>query len=255
MCIRDSHRFGPAAVHLKHVYRNRGALAQLASRLREDGLDGFARELKGLPPAANVLHRRDRVQRLPLALRRSWPLRLDRLAQLASGLETMNEAELEEASRPLFKELEHDLVLCPRRRGRWSLEDVHRTLLGPAGVQDPWRWPVGLPVICGSNQAELGLANGDLGVKLGAGEDSCLLFRVLAPDGSVAVKRLHPARLQRLEPAVALTIHRAQGSEAECVTVLWPHPLQSDPLDHHASRLLYTAITRARDTLELITPE
>ena len=31
--------------------------------------------------------------------------------------------------------------------------------------------------------------------------------------------------------------------------------LQSDPLDHHASRLLYTAITRARDTLELITPE
>ena len=122
-------RCGPAEGHLKNVYRNRGALAQLASRLREDGLDGFARELKGLPPAANVLHRRDRVQRLPLALRRSWPLRLDRLAQLASGLETMNEAELEEASRPLFKELEHDLVLCPRRRGRWSLEDVHRTLL------------------------------------------------------------------------------------------------------------------------------
>jgi len=69
------------------------------------------------------------------------------------------------------------------------------------------------------------------------------------------VRRLHPARLQRLEPAVALTIHRAQGSEAECVTVLWPHSLQSDPLDHHASRLLYTAITRARDTLELITPD
>ena len=251
--VRD--RFGPAAVHLKHVYRNRGALAQLASRLREDGLDGFALELERLPPAANVLHRRERLRGLPLALRRSWPLRLERLAKSASGLETMNEAELEEASQPLFRELEHDLVLCTRRHGRWSLEDVHRTLLGSAGVQDPWSWPVGLPVICGSNQPELGLANGDLGVKLGAGEDSCLLFRVLAPDGSVAVRRLHPARLQRLEPAVALTIHRAQGSEAECVTVLWPHSLQSDPLDHHASRLLYTAITRARDTLELITPD
>ena len=251
--VRD--RFGPAAVHLKQVYRNRGALAQLASRLREDGLDGFALALEGLPPAANVLHRRDRLQRLPLALRRSWPVRLDRLAQLASGLETLNEAELEEASRSLFRELEHDLVLCPRRQGRWSLEDVHRTLLGAAGVQDPWSWPVGLPVICGSNQPELGLANGDLGVKLGVGADSCLLFRALSPDGSVAVRRLHPSRLQRLEPAVALTIHRAQGSEAECVTVLWPQSLQADPMDHHASRLLYTAITRARDTLELITPD
>ena len=107
----------------------------------------------------------------------------------------------------------------PNARGAGVFEDVHRTLLGSAGVQDPWSWPAGLPVICGSNQPELGLANGDLGVKLGA-EDSCLLFRVLAPDGSVAVRRLHPARLQRLEPAVALTIHRAQGSEAECVTVL-----------------------------------
>ena len=251
--VRD--RFGPAAVHPMHVYRNRGALAQLASRLREDGLEGFAQELDGLPPAANVLHRREPLQRLPLALRKSWPSRLERLAQLASGLEMMQEADLEEASQPLLRELEHDLVLCPRRQGRWSLEDVHRTLLGAAGVQDPWSWPVGLPVICGSNQPELGLANGDLGVKLGLGEGSCLLFRVLGADGSVVVRRLHPARLQRLEPAVALTIHRAQGSEADCVTVLWPHSLQSDPLDRHASRLLYTAITRARDTLELITPD
>ena len=251
--VRD--RFGPAAVHLEHVYRNRGALAQLATRLREDGLDGFALALEQLPPTANVLHRRERLQRLPLALRRSWPSRLERLAQLASALETIDEADLEEASRLLFKELEHDLVLCPRRQGRWSLEDVHRTLLGPAAAQDPWSWPVGLPVICGSNQPELGLANGDLGVKLGAGDDSCLLFRVLASDGSVVVRRLHPARLQRLEPAVALTIHRAQGSEAECVTVLWPQSLQSDALDRHASRLLYTAITRARDTLELITSD
>ena len=117
--VRD--RFGPAAVHLEHVYRNRGALAQLATRLREDGLDGFALALEQLPPTANVLHRRERLQRLPLALRRRWPSRLERLAQLASGLETIDEADLEEASRLLFKELEHDLVLCPRRRGRWSL--------------------------------------------------------------------------------------------------------------------------------------
>ena len=165
----------------------------------------------------------------------------------------MQEADLEEASQPLLRELEHDLVLCPRRQGRWSLEDVHRTLLGSAGVQDPWSWPAGLPVICGSNQPELGLANGDLGVVIGAGSERRLLFQVLDPEGQLQVRRLHPARLRRLEPAVALTIHRAQGSEADRVIVLWPDPLKDGPAAEHQRRLLYTAITRARASLDLVT--
>ena len=92
---------------------------------------------------------------------------------------------------------------------------------------DPLHWPEGVPVICGGNQPELGLANGDLGVKLGSGEQSRVLFRVMAADGQPQIRRLHPARLTSLEPALALTIHRAQGSEADRVTVLWP-PLQED---------------------------
>ena len=65
------------------------------------------------------------------------------------------------------------------------------------------------------------------------------------------VRRLHPARLTSLEPALALTIHRAQGSEADRVTVLWP-PLQQTNASYD-NRLLYTAITRARGSLDLIT--
>jgi exodeoxyribonuclease V alpha subunit len=66
------------------------------------------------------------------------------------------------------------------------------------------------------------------------------------------VKRLHPARIRRLEPAVALTIHRAQGSEADAVFVLWPQPLDSADSSDHDRRLLYTAITRARVSLDLM---
>ena len=105
-------------------------------------------------------------------------------------------------------------------------------------------------MICGGNQPELGLANGDLGVKLGSGEHSRVLFRVLTADGRAQVRRLHPARLTSLEPALALTIHRAQGSEADRVTVLWP-PLQQTNASYD-NRLLYTAITRARGSLDLI---
>jgi exodeoxyribonuclease V alpha subunit len=51
---------------------------------------------------------------------------------------------------------------------------------------------------------------------------------------------------------VALTIHRAQGSEADAVFVLWPQPLDSPDSSDHDRRLLYTAITRARVSLDLM---
>ena len=66
---------------------------------------------------------------------------------------------------------------------------------------------------------------------------------------------------------MALTIHRAQGSEADQVTVLWPDVLDQgtheercledssmddSPMDDHQRRLLYTAITRARVSLDLV---
>ena len=105
-------------------------------------------------------------------------------------------------------------------------------------------------MICGGNQPELGLANGDLGLKLGTGQDSRLLFRVIDASGGAQVRRLHPARLNQVEPALALTIHRAQGSEADRVTVLWPLAEEGA----YESCLLYTAMTRARGSLDLITP-
>ena len=52
-----------------------------------------------------------------------------------------------------------------------------------------------------------------------------------------------------MEPALALTIHRAQGSEADTVGVLWPQGEGQDSA--YDSCLLYTAITRARGSLEL----
>jgi exodeoxyribonuclease V alpha subunit len=45
---------------------------------------------------------------------------------------------------------------------------------------------------------------------------------------------------------LALTVHKAQGSEAESVIVLLPGG------DHQDSRLLYTALTRARRRALLI---
>ena len=159
-------RLGPAAVELVQTYRNRGAMAALATTLRQEGMDAFRRDLEQLPPSANVQHQRASLRRLPASVRDGWSDRHLRLSILARGLLQRPESELNDAATPLLRELERDLLLCPRRRGPWSLEDVHRALLGAAGWKDPLRWPEGVPVICGGNQPELGLANGDLGVKL-----------------------------------------------------------------------------------------
>ena len=260
-------RFGPGAVHLVRTYRNRGVLAQLAECLRQGDQARFRQSLGALPEASNVRHHQGSIRRLPSWLRQRWRQRLKQLADAASGLESCSEAELIPRAELLLDALEQELVLCPRRRGPWGLDDVHRSLLGEAVVSDPRRWPVGLPVICGGNQADLGLANGDLGVVIGSGPQQRLLFRALDSDGEVRLRRLQPARLRRLEPAMPLTIHRAQGSEADRVTVLWPDVLdqgsheercledssmENSPMDDHQRRLLYTAITRARVSLDLV---
>jgi exodeoxyribonuclease V alpha subunit len=245
-------RFGMGAIHLKQTYRNRGAVAQLASALRDGGMDAFQEGLAGLDAEANVRVHRESSRRLPPLIRKHWQAHHRQLLKLSEGLLECSDAELSGQAKPLLAALEQNLVLCPRRRGPWSLEDVHRSLLGEVIAEDPRRWPSGLPVICGGNQPELGLANGDLGITVGAGDQSRLLFRVATDDGGVDVKRLHPARLRRLEPAVALTIHRAQGSEADAVFVLWPQPLDSPDGSDHDCRLLYTAMTRARVSLDLM---
>jgi exodeoxyribonuclease V alpha subunit len=60
---------------------------------------------------------------------------------------------------------------------------------------------------------------------------------------------VHPAQLSgALEPALALTVHKAQGSESTTAMVLLPGPEPTDP------RLLYTALTRARREAWLFTP-
>ena len=245
-------RFGMGAIHLKQTYRNRGAVAQLASALRDGGMDAFQGGLAGLDAEANVRVHRESSRRLPPLIRKHWQAHHHQLLKLSEGLLECSDAELSGQAKPLLAALEQNLVLCPRRRGPWSLEDVHRSLLGEVIAEDPRRWPSGLPVICGGNQPELGLANGDLGITVGAGDQSRLLFRVATDDRGVDVKRLHPARLRRLEPAVALTIHRAQGSEADAVFVLWPQPLDSPDGSDHDCRLLYTAMTRARVSLDLM---
>ncbi|MEB3350290.1 MAG: AAA family ATPase [Cyanobacteriota bacterium] len=240
---------GPARMALQRTWRNDGAIAAVANALRQQ-LDAPLADLTvllaDLPPNANVQWLRAAPPQLPLALLSRLEEQRQRLAQLAAAAG----AGAAEAVAALLRQRDRLLVLTPLRGGPWGVDAIHRQRLGPALAAGPGGWPPGTPVLCVRNLPELGLANGDLGVvveRQGPEGGPRLLFG----DGEAdTVLWLHPAQLGgAAEPALALTVHKAQGSEADAVVVLLDPDRQSDP------RLLYTALTRARRDALLITPD
>jgi exodeoxyribonuclease V alpha subunit len=275
---------GDAAVRLETTYRHAGAIAAVAATLRQWGsaegpagstAPGAEALLEQLRPQLQNLREDVNLQWLevpwtgwtsslpePVQQRlQQHRLRLAELARAAEthGAKTHGADDQAAAVEALLAQRDRLLLLTPQRRGPWGVETLHRLLLGEAAA-DPARWPCGTPVICLRNRDDLGLANGDLGVVVGdapaTGPDSNLdssldsnrdfqRWLVFGPDPS---QRLHPAQLAgAVEPALALTVHKAQGSEADEVIVLVPNGEPRDP------RLLYTALTRARQRVLLVT--
>ena len=160
-----------------------------------------------------------------------------------------------EAIAALLAELEACVLLSPVRQGAWGVEAVQRQLLGEAADKAIQHWPLGTPVLCQRNLADEGLANGDIGVLVEQAGERLVLFPGPFPGqpgatpgaSSPGARLFHPARLGKAEPALALTIHKSQGSQYQEVVLLVPQTRHWDP------RLLYTGLTRARHRAWLIT--
>jgi exodeoxyribonuclease V alpha subunit len=238
---------GAAAVNLTTSYRNAGAIAQVAGELRTciaragstDALASLLPLVQGLPPDANLASLEAPAERPP-----QWVLQRlrDQLTVLGAAAAACRPGR-PEGSEELLVLREQLLVLAPLRGGPWGVDTLHRALLTDAFAQ-PAAWPEGLPVLCTRNLPEFGLANGDVGVMVGSpgSADRQLLF------GHGETRWIDPAPLRAaLEPGLALTVHKAQGSEAAEVIVLLPEAT-ADP------RLIYTALTRARERATLLLP-
>lgn len=242
-------RLGEARVTLCRTYRNAGAIAAVTARLRAespadaDPLERIRVDLERLSPGDNLRWLEARPPTLPEVAVLRMREHLAALNRLA-GSKVVDEPD---GLSRVLRERDRLLVLAPMRRGPWGLEALHRAVLGDCHG-GPWqRWPAGTPVLCTRNRPELALANGDVGVLLG-GESAPQRRRLLFGDREADAVLVHPAQLAgACEPALAMTIHKAQGSEAEEVIVLMP------PNPRPERRLLYTALTRARRQALLIT--
>lgn len=248
--LRTSHRFGASIGALAAALRDADEGADADTDAGAESVLGLLRDVRREPGAA---------------LDPAAPVAFVELPEPAA------ESALDEALRPLVlptaravraAALAGDGARALELLGAHRLLCAHRS--GPAGVaaqnrrveawlaeEDPGVVPggayAGRPLLVSRNDPGLGLANGDTGVVVRAPDGS---FRaVFATPGEP--RELALSRVGDVETMHALTIHKAQGSQADRITVLLPGP-ESRLLTRE---LLYTAVTRAQRSVCLVGSE
>lgn len=155
----------------------------------------------------------------------------------------LSEAEDAEAA---LAELGRSMMLAPTRSGSFGTIEFNRRvrqqILSQGGLlgRDDQRLP-GEPIIVLENDYELELFNGDLGLIWKDGKGLVACFESTAG----GVRRFRVAELPRHESAFALTIHKSQGSEFDCVHCLFG----PDAGPTLTRELIYTAFSRAKQNL------
>ncbi|MCL7752111.1 exodeoxyribonuclease V subunit alpha [Guyparkeria hydrothermalis] len=262
--LRVSHRFGEDSAI--------GALARAVNRGDPTAATGvLGRPAEGPIAEREVAWLLDRAgddptggfPRLVVDGLRPW---LSMLAERTAGFDPTAPADEADVAE-LFRRHNDFQLLCALRRGPAGVEGLNarvqdclvRDGLLPAaeGMGRSTGWYAGRPVIVTRNDAQLNLANGDMGLTLPARLESGETgLRVVFPNDDPNAppgRRFHwvsPTRLTEVETAFALTVHKSQGSEFTRVALVMP--AYRNPI--LTRELLYTAITRARRQFTLVSP-
>ncbi|MEM6326919.1 MAG: exodeoxyribonuclease V subunit alpha [Bacteroidota bacterium] len=138
-------------------------------------------------------------------------------------------------------------LLAPTRGGRWGVRALN-DLVERRLVEHGWRrslrerWYHGRPVLVTTNDYDLGLFNGDVGVVWARGGPPVVVFE---SRGDEAPREVPVAQLPEHETAWAMTVHKSQGSEFDDVALVLPEAgsVQARRLSR---QLVYTAVTRAK---------
>ena len=152
---------------------------------------------------------------------------------------------------PLFDTLNRFRILCATRSGPRGVDQVNAAMAAQvrraAGVTLAVgaHWFAGRPVMVTRNDYALGLFNGDIGIALPGASGA---LRVYFRTGDGGLRAVSPAALPPHDTAFALTVHKSQGSEFEHAVLMLPSVF-SRVLSRE---LVYTAITRARERVEVI---
>lgn len=216
----QDHRMGDARGRLATAFRGGSADDVLAAI---DGADGSVEFIETDEPTLDLV---------PQVVEHAWSLRL---------------AAMSDEPHSALSLLSKLRVLCAHRTGpfgvaRWNrLVERELAQRAPDILTRPMY--AGRPLLITRNDYGLGLANGDTGVVVSTGQGA----RALIATGS-GLEELPTWRLSDVETMHAMTVHKAQGSQAEEVIVIVP-PVGSRLLSRE---MLYTAVTRPTTKLVIV---
>src|SRR5213082_1358490 len=224
----------PVVVELRRNYRftSERGIAELSSAVNQGDAEGAIAVLKN--------GGRIRWRPTPLVKKFERELRERVLPRFEKFLTLTDPADA-------LNQLAEFAVLCALRRGPFGAETVNGLLerMLRERVESDGRYHGGEPVIIVRNDHNVGLFNGDLGIVLPDASSGELRVFFRGEDSDVL--NFAPGRLPAHQPAFALTVYKSQGSEFRDALVILPE--RDAPV--LTRELLYTGVTRVRETVEV----
>jgi len=274
----DNYLIKSCVVNLNKTFRNIGDVALISSLIfnNDDSfLNQKIKELEKDNKSNEVTITKSIGQDIPQSLSDSITSHLNKLKLSTSNLskkkyifdDNIDNLLLIEKDlvNKIFQDLQSHLVLCEKNSGIWSVDYLNEIVFGLKKPYDLKTLNEGVPIMCTKNNNELGLSNGDIGVLIGLKNQRKYLFRKFNDDNEEIVALIDPSNLENVVPAIAITIHKSQGSESEKVSILWSQKYKRNQYalkeqkdsenifcrDNFERRLLYTAVTRAKKFLDI----
>ena len=268
--------FDTSIVNLEKVYRNSGDIVELSKLIFNKNNNLFNYKLDQINKnkiTSNIKVYKNKNKSIPENLVNNINLHLKDMkasVRLLSNKSYIFNQEIEDLYDceknlvvEIFKKLNSKIILCKTNSGIWGVNDINKLILNQNKPYNFEKWDEGMPIMCTENNNELGISNGDIGVVIGKGNLRKFLFRKFNKFNKQVAALIEPNKLENIVPAIALTIHKSQGSESESVYILWNQNLSKTKLkevnnqkkiilkDNFEKRLFYTAITRAKKDLTL----
>ncbi len=221
-----------SVVLLRRTWRFGGAIAELATAVRQGDADGAMAVLAGGDDSVELVPPQDSGIR----------------ADVIQAASQVREAALRGDAATALSRLDHHRLLCAHRTGPRGVQDWTRRIEDwLSDVYDDvteGEWYPGRPVLVTANDYAVSLFNGDTGVVV---RDADGALRVLF-DRERSTAGFAPRRLGNVQTVHAMTVHRSQGSQFERVSFVLPE--SDSPLS--TRELLYTALTRAQTHVRLV---
>lgn len=234
---------GDNLVFLKHSYRfgDSSGIGQLA-KLINAGKNEDALELLRNPANTDIGWQ----DYQPAEFRRSNAKKADPLIQKVKAGFAPYLASLANPKQvtDVFAGYSQFCLLTATHKGFSGRIDTNLLCQKALGFPADKTWYHGRPVMISQNDYQTGLYNGDVGICLDLTGDGQLRVYFPMSDG---FKDYTPSRIPAHETAFAMTVHKSQGSEFSRVLFLLP---DSDSRVFNRA-LVYTAITRAKEMVEL----